>query len=230
MARPAYKIDATCGGSELAAETAAAMAASSMVFRPTDAGVRRQAADPREAAVHLRRHRAEDLPRVHHRRDRLLQVLERLPGRAGVGRDLAVPRHRRRRLPGQGRERVRRAGQREPDHHPVVQVDDLLGQQAVRHVRAAGQPDRQAEVPRRRQPLAGLVHRRRQRREGALLARRRWSWSTAGVRCATPPTPRSSRWSTATRSPTPPARRGTTTSPSGRSTTRSATTRASPAT
>ncbi|MEJ3743660.1 glycoside hydrolase family 9 protein [Actinomycetes bacterium KLBMP 9797] len=37
MARPAYKIDASCGGSELAAETAAAMAASSMVFRPTDA-------------------------------------------------------------------------------------------------------------------------------------------------------------------------------------------------
>lgn len=36
MARPAYKIDANCGGSELAAETAAAMAASSMVFRPTD--------------------------------------------------------------------------------------------------------------------------------------------------------------------------------------------------
>lgn len=37
MARPAYKIDASCGGSELAAETAAAMAASSLVFRPTDA-------------------------------------------------------------------------------------------------------------------------------------------------------------------------------------------------
>jgi len=36
MARPAYKIDATCGGSDLAAETAAAMAASSMVFRSTD--------------------------------------------------------------------------------------------------------------------------------------------------------------------------------------------------
>jgi endoglucanase len=36
MARPAYKIDASCGGTELAAETAAAMAASSMVFRPTD--------------------------------------------------------------------------------------------------------------------------------------------------------------------------------------------------
>ncbi len=36
MARPAYRIDATCGGSDLAAETAAAMAASSMVFRPTD--------------------------------------------------------------------------------------------------------------------------------------------------------------------------------------------------
>lgn len=36
MSRPAYRIDATCGGTDLAAETAAAMAASSMVFRPTD--------------------------------------------------------------------------------------------------------------------------------------------------------------------------------------------------
>ncbi|HEV2780160.1 MAG TPA: glycoside hydrolase family 9 protein, partial [Actinophytocola sp.] len=36
MARPAYRIDATCGGSDLAGETAAAMAASSMVFRQTD--------------------------------------------------------------------------------------------------------------------------------------------------------------------------------------------------
>src|SRR5690606_10587325 len=36
MARPAYKIDASCGGSDLAGETAAAMAAASIVFRPTD--------------------------------------------------------------------------------------------------------------------------------------------------------------------------------------------------
>src|SRR5690606_894543 len=36
MNRPAYKIDASCGGSDLAGETAAAMAASSIVFRPTD--------------------------------------------------------------------------------------------------------------------------------------------------------------------------------------------------
>lgn len=36
MARPAYKIDSSCGGSDLAGETAAAMAASSIVFRPTD--------------------------------------------------------------------------------------------------------------------------------------------------------------------------------------------------
>ncbi|MFF0243341.1 glycoside hydrolase family 9 protein [Streptosporangium sandarakinum] len=36
MERPAYKIDASCGGSDLAGETAAAMAASSMVFRPTN--------------------------------------------------------------------------------------------------------------------------------------------------------------------------------------------------
>ncbi|MET7393483.1 glycoside hydrolase family 9 protein [Dactylosporangium sp. NPDC005572] len=37
MARPAYKIDASCGGADLAGETAAAMAASSIVIRPTDA-------------------------------------------------------------------------------------------------------------------------------------------------------------------------------------------------
>nr|WP_244454497.1 glycoside hydrolase family 9 protein [Micromonospora echinofusca] len=36
MARPAYKIDASCGGADLAGETAAAMAAASIVFRPTD--------------------------------------------------------------------------------------------------------------------------------------------------------------------------------------------------
>ncbi len=36
MNRPTYQINATCGGSDLAAETAAAMAAASMVFRPTD--------------------------------------------------------------------------------------------------------------------------------------------------------------------------------------------------
>jgi endoglucanase len=38
MARPAARITATCPGSDLAGETAAAMAASSMVFRPTDPG------------------------------------------------------------------------------------------------------------------------------------------------------------------------------------------------
>lgn len=37
MERPSYKIDATCPGSDLAGETAAAMAASAMVFQATDA-------------------------------------------------------------------------------------------------------------------------------------------------------------------------------------------------
>ncbi|HBE16690.1 MAG TPA: endoglucanase [Cyanobacteria bacterium UBA11149] len=37
MARPSYKIDQSCPGSDLAGETAAAMAASSMVFKETDA-------------------------------------------------------------------------------------------------------------------------------------------------------------------------------------------------
>lgn len=36
MQRRAFKIDSTCGGSDLAAETAAALAAASIVFRPTD--------------------------------------------------------------------------------------------------------------------------------------------------------------------------------------------------
>jgi endoglucanase len=38
MARPAFRITSSCPGSDLAGETAAAMAASSMVFRPTDPG------------------------------------------------------------------------------------------------------------------------------------------------------------------------------------------------
>lgn len=37
MARPAYKITAACPGSDLAGETAAALAAASIAFRPTDA-------------------------------------------------------------------------------------------------------------------------------------------------------------------------------------------------
>lgn len=37
MARPAYKITTTCPGSDLAGETAAALAAASLVFRPSDA-------------------------------------------------------------------------------------------------------------------------------------------------------------------------------------------------
>jgi len=37
MSRPSYKIDATCPGSDLAGETAAALAAAAMVFEPTDA-------------------------------------------------------------------------------------------------------------------------------------------------------------------------------------------------
>jgi endoglucanase len=37
MARPAYKIDDSCGGADLAGESAAALAAASLVFRPSDA-------------------------------------------------------------------------------------------------------------------------------------------------------------------------------------------------
>ncbi len=37
MARPAYKISASCPGSDLAGETAAALAAASIAFRPTNA-------------------------------------------------------------------------------------------------------------------------------------------------------------------------------------------------
>ncbi|GAB4215023.1 MAG: hypothetical protein OHK0022_54410 [Roseiflexaceae bacterium] len=36
MARPSYKVDASCPGSDLAGETAAALAAASIVFQPTD--------------------------------------------------------------------------------------------------------------------------------------------------------------------------------------------------
>ena len=188
MARPAYKIDASCGGSDLAGETAAAMAASLDGVPAHRRRLRRQAARPTPSSS-----TRSPTPSGRATSDcitdaaSLLQVVERLPGRAGLGRDLAVPGHRRRHLPGQGGERVRQARHRAADHHPLLQVDDRLGQQAVRRVRAAGQPDRQAEVRRRRQPVARLVDRRRQRRPGPLLARRRGRARLAGARCATPP-------------------------------------------
>ena len=76
----------------------------SMVFRPTDAAYADTLLTHAKQLYTFADTVREDLPRVHHRRDQLLPVVERLPGRAGLGRDLAVPGHRRRRLPGQGRE------------------------------------------------------------------------------------------------------------------------------
>jgi hypothetical protein len=71
-------------------------------------------------------------------------------------------------------------------------VDDLLGQQAVRHLRAAGPADRQAEVPRRRNRwldwfTVGVNGEKVRTSPGGMVV-----W-TAGARCATRPTPPSSR-------------------------------------
>ena len=49
MNRPAFKIDAANPGSDLAAETAAALAATAMVFQPTDAAYAAQCLDHAQA-------------------------------------------------------------------------------------------------------------------------------------------------------------------------------------
>lgn len=54
-------------------------------------GVRGDRADARQAALHVRRHVPGQVQRLHQGRGRLLQLLERLLGRAGVGGDLALP-------------------------------------------------------------------------------------------------------------------------------------------
>ena len=127
MARPAYKIDASCGGADLAGETAAAMAASSMVFRPTDAAYADKLVTHAKQLYTFADTVRKAYQRVHHRRDELLQVVERLPRRAGLGRDLALPGHRRRQLPDQGGEQVRQPRHRAAVDHPVLQVDASPG-------------------------------------------------------------------------------------------------------
>ena len=105
MARPAYKIDATCGGADLAGETAAAMAASSMVFRPDRPAYADTLLTHAKQLYTFADTVRADVPRVHHRRDELLPSWSGFQRRAGLGRDLAAPGHRRRGLPGQGRGR-----------------------------------------------------------------------------------------------------------------------------
>ena len=95
MARPSFRITAACPGSDLAGETSAALAAASIAFRPTDPAY----ADTLLAHARQLYTFADTVPRqvlrLHHRRGRVLQLLERLQRRAGLGRDLAVPRDRR---------------------------------------------------------------------------------------------------------------------------------------
>ena len=194
-------------------------------------GVRGHAAHPRQAALHLRRHGPEELPRVHHRRDVVLPVLERLRrtswsgARSGCTAPPATPAYLAKAEAGydaQGNENQTSTKMYKwtiswdnKQYGTYVLLAQLTGKQKYR---------------RRRQPVAGLVHRRGQRREGPHLARRhgrRGHLGRAAVRrqhrlrragLQRPPRP------------TRPARPATTTSRSGRSTTRSATTRATPAT
>ena len=95
MARPSYRVTTTCPGSDLAGETAAAMAAASMAFRPTDPTYANTLLSHARQLYTLRRHLPRQVLRLHHRCGRLLQLLERLQRRARVGRHLAVPRHQR---------------------------------------------------------------------------------------------------------------------------------------
>ena len=154
------------------------MAAASIAFRPTDPDLREHAAHARAAALHVRRHLPRQVLRLHHRRGRRLQLVERLQRRAGLGRDLAVPRHRAT-PPSSTKAQSYYANLSQPaaDHHQVVQVDARLGRQVLWQLRAAGQAHRHAAVPRRRAALARLVD---GRRHGARRRRHARHYSPGG--------------------------------------------------
>ena len=185
-------------GSDLAGETAAAMAASSIVVPADRPDLRGHAAHARQAALHLRRHRTAASTATASPTRRLLQLLERLQRRAGVGRDLAVPRHRRRQPTSPRPRRTTPTWPAEPaDHASSLQVDASPGTTSPTALRPARQADRQAAVP-STTPTAGSTGGPSASTAPKVHATRPAArpCSTSGDRCATPRTPRSSRWST----------------------------------
>ena len=230
MARPAYKIDATCGGSDLAGETAAAMAASSMVFRPTDPAY----ADTLLTHAKQLYTFADTVRKSYHEcitdATDFYKLLERLPDELVWGAiwlyratgDAAYLAKAEASYDAQGTETQTTT----QSYKWTISWDNKQYGDYVLLAKLTGKQKYVDDANRWLDYWTVGVNGEKVR----LLARRHGRRSTPGARCGTPPTPPSSRWSTATRPPTPPARRATTTSPSGRSTTRSATTRASPAT
>lgn len=229
MARPAYKIDASCGGADLAGETAAAMAASSMVFRPTDATY----AD--KLLTHARQLYtfADTVRKSYHEcitdatsfykswsgwQDELVWGAIWLYRATGDASYLTKAESEYDKLGTEPQSTTR-------SYKWTIAWDN---KQFGAYVLLANLTGKQKYVDDANRWLDyWTVGVNGQRVPYSPVG---WRCSTPGVRCATRPTPPSPRWSTATRPPTRPARRATTTSPFGRSTTRSATTRATPAT
>ena len=175
MARPAYKIDASCGGSDLAGETAAAMAASLDRVPAHRSGLRGHAADARAQLYTF----ADTVRQGYH--DCITDATSFYNSWSGYNDELVWGAIWLYRATGEAAYLAKAESRLRQRSAPSTQTTTKsykwthrLGQQAVRRVRAAGQPDRQAEVHRRRQPLARLVDRRASTAQRVhVLARRR---------------------------------------------------------
>ena len=179
MARPAYKIDASCGGADLAGGDGGRDGglAPSSSGRPTPPTPTRCSPTPGSSTRSPTRCAGPTTSASPTRRTSTARGAATTTSWCGARSGCTGPPATPPTWP-RPRPSYDALGNETQTTTKLLQVDDRLGQQAVRRVRAAGQPDRQAEVRRRRQPLARLLDRRRQRREGAHLARRHGRAST----------------------------------------------------
>ena len=234
MARPSFRITSTCPGSDLAGETAAALAAASIAFRPTDPAY----ADT--LLTHARQlYTFADTFRGKYS-DCITDAAAYYNSWSGYNDELvwgAIWLYRatgEAAVPDEGAGVLREPVEPAADDDQVVQVDARLGRQVVRQLRAAGEADRRSSSTTTTRSAGSTGGRSAARRSAPTArasptARAARRCSTSGARCATRPTPRSWRSCTRTRSRTRRSRRATTTSRSARSTTRSARTRSTAA-
>ena len=125
--------DATCGGSDLAGETAAALAAASIVFKTDDPTYAATLLDARQAALHVRRHRTAASTR-----DCITDAASYYKSWSGYQDELVWGAIWLYRATGDATYLAKAEAEydklehREPDDHPVLQVDRSPGTTSLR--------------------------------------------------------------------------------------------------
>uniref|UniRef100_A0A804UDH4 cellulase n=1 Tax=Zea mays TaxID=4577 RepID=A0A804UDH4_MAIZE len=141
--RQAYRIDKDSPGSDLAGETAAALAAASIVFRRSNPHYSHLLLHHAQqvgwwVAVRVRRPVPRHVRQQHRGGAQLLRVRERLPGRAAVGGAVAAPRHGPRRVPPLRRRQGRLLRRRRLGHDRVQLGRQVRRRPGPRSQAAAG--------------------------------------------------------------------------------------------